>query len=381
MGFLQGLSGLLPGLLQGAVGLLPGGSILSKLVPGALNVVKNIAGGKGVGESLLEAVPEALGVASEAAEHLPGVLPEKYKGLGSMLQQGLKGAKMMAAHLPGDHTTSSAERSTNTSNWEKEGAKYGDKGEYKKEWDYAKQNYKRLFDDADDFYNWFESGVDQDEPGSQSNIDHIDKDAVMRINEIKTGDQNHSNTGLKHSIDWYKLTPAELHASVLDKTIAQFIPIEYGGTNPKNAKKHVDDNVAEVQTLDSQMQPIVPSSLHHPENAGLPTSTIQTGINTKNYDRTSHAANVAPPHSFNVWQQQKFGQEAGREQRKAELVTPSQTGSVYDTSRAQVAPEVVVKKDMVAMSPEEELKHLRGKVAKHKAKKQAKRNPIIKRKK
>lgn len=73
-------SGLISGLLSTAASFLPGGGIISKLIPGAVDIIGNIANkvinrpeGQSIGKALLEAAPEALtgasGLASEAVKH------------------------------------------------------------------------------------------------------------------------------------------------------------------------------------------------------------------------------------------------------------------------------------------------------------------------
>lgn len=77
------MSNFLGGLLSAASSFLPGGGLLSKIIPGAVNAIGDIAGkvinrpkGQGIGEALLEAAPGALmnaaGLAQTANEHIKG---------------------------------------------------------------------------------------------------------------------------------------------------------------------------------------------------------------------------------------------------------------------------------------------------------------------
>lgn len=74
------MSNFLSGLLSAATSFLPGGGLISKLVPGAVSAIGDIAGkvmnrpsGQGIGQALLEAAPGALmnaaGLAQTAGEH------------------------------------------------------------------------------------------------------------------------------------------------------------------------------------------------------------------------------------------------------------------------------------------------------------------------
>lgn len=75
------MANFLGGLLSAASNFLPGGGLLSKIIPGAVNAIGDIAGkvinrpkGQGIGEALLEAAPGALmnaaGLAQTANEHI-----------------------------------------------------------------------------------------------------------------------------------------------------------------------------------------------------------------------------------------------------------------------------------------------------------------------
>lgn len=75
------MANFLGGLLSAASSFLPGGGLLSKIIPGAVSAIGDIASkvinrpkGQGIGQALLEAAPDALanaaGLATTASQHL-----------------------------------------------------------------------------------------------------------------------------------------------------------------------------------------------------------------------------------------------------------------------------------------------------------------------